>query len=92
MRPLFTARGPVQGARLCPLSDLARTIMGMPPTSDPRGSARSADALNEEIRALWQRAGGTLSPEQRREYEVLVTEWAAAVRAEAARPGIVEAA
>ncbi|MDX3759359.1 hypothetical protein [Streptomyces sp. AK02-04a] len=59
----------------------------MPPNPQCPGSARSADALNELIRALWQRAGGTLSPEQRREYEVLVTEWAAAVRAE-----VVEAA
>ncbi|MFE2970892.1 hypothetical protein ACFXKC_46285 [Streptomyces sp. NPDC059340] len=55
----------------------------MSPTHAP-GSARSAAELNEEIRALWLRAGGTLSPEQRREYEVLVTEWAAAVRAEVA--------
>lgn len=59
----------------------------MSPNSRASGSARSSDELNEEIRALWQRAGGTLSAEQRREYEVLVTEWAAAVRAE-----VVEAA
>jgi hypothetical protein len=39
--------------------------------------------LNEEIRALWERAGGRLNVEQRREYETLVVEWAAAVRAEA---------
>jgi hypothetical protein len=45
--------------------------------------------VNEEIRALWQRAGGVLGPEQRREYELLVTAWAAAVRAETS---IVEAA
>lgn len=51
------------------------------------GSAWSAAELNDQIRDLWQRAGGMLSPEQRREYEVLVTEWAAAVRAD-----IVEAA
>jgi hypothetical protein len=38
--------------------------------------------VNEEIRALWARAGGTLTAGQRREYEQLVTEWAAAVRAE----------
>jgi hypothetical protein len=54
----------------------------MSPTPASPGSTRSAVELNELIRALWQRAGGTLSAEQRREYEVLVTEWAAAVRAE----------
>ncbi len=46
---------------------------------DP-GPARSAAAVNEEIRALWLRAGGRLSAEQRRRYERLVTEWSAAVR------------
>jgi hypothetical protein len=61
----------------------------MSPNSSARGSARSAAELNDLIRALWQRAGGTLNAEQRREYEVLVTEWAAAVRAET---NIVEAA
>lgn len=39
---------------------------------------RSADEVNEEIRALWRRAGGTLSGEQREEYQRLVLEWAAA--------------
>jgi hypothetical protein len=43
--------------------------------------------VNEEIRALWARAGGVLTVEQRREYEALLGEWAAAVRAE-----VVEAA
>ncbi|MFD5697427.1 hypothetical protein [Streptomyces lasiicapitis] len=47
------------------------------------GSVRSAAVLNEEIRALWQRAAGRrLAPEERTEYEILVVEWAAAVRAE----------
>ncbi len=49
--------------------------------------ARSSADVNEQIRALWLRAGGTLSSEQRRQYEVLVTEWAEAMRRE-----IVEAA
>lgn len=53
----------------------------MSPTHLP-GSARSAAALNEKIRALWQRAGGTLSTAERTEYEALVVEWAAAVQAE----------
>ncbi|MEU0244462.1 hypothetical protein ABZ192_09025 [Streptomyces sp. NPDC006235] len=44
------------------------------------GSARSAAEVNEEIRALWRRTGGTLSPEERAEYELLVVEWAAAIR------------
>ncbi|MEB8336011.1 hypothetical protein [Streptomyces endophyticus] len=51
------------------------------------GSARSADELNELIRDLMLRSGGRLSAEQRREYEVLVAEWAAARRG-----GIVKAA
>lgn len=38
---------------------------------------RSADEVNEEIRALWFRRGGTLSMEERREYQRLVMEWAA---------------
>ncbi|MFF6999904.1 hypothetical protein ACFY93_33930 [Streptomyces sp. NPDC008313] len=37
---------------------------------------RSAADVNEEIRALWFRAGGTLNIEERREYQRLVTEWA----------------
>jgi hypothetical protein len=48
---------------------------------------RSAAEVNEEIRALWLRAGGTLSAQERAEYELLVVEWAAAVRCE-----IIEAA
>ncbi|MER6631435.1 hypothetical protein ABT301_24975 [Streptomyces sp. NPDC000987] len=40
-------------------------------------SDRSADEVNEEIRALWRRSGGTLSVEQREEYQRLVMEWAA---------------
>ena len=40
-------------------------------------SDRSADEVNEEIRALWRRAGGTLSVEQREEDQRLVMEWAA---------------
>ncbi|MEU6123443.1 hypothetical protein [Streptomyces sp. NPDC047123] len=54
----------------------------MPLTPPPHGSARSSVELNERIRGLWLRTGGKLSAEQRREYEQLVTEWAAAVRAE----------
>ncbi|MEV0123893.1 hypothetical protein AB0I16_20590 [Streptomyces sp. NPDC050703] len=54
----------------------------MPLTPPPHGSVRSSAELNERIRSLWLRAGGRLSTEQRAEYERLVTEWAAAVRAE----------
>ncbi|MGB8940077.1 MAG: hypothetical protein WCD21_07545 [Streptomyces sp.] len=57
----------------------------MPLTPQPPGSARSAAELNERIRGLWMRAGGRLSVEQRREYEQLVTAWAAAVREEVVR-------
>ncbi|MEV7245933.1 MULTISPECIES: hypothetical protein [Streptomyces] len=52
----------------------------MSPDFTPRGSVRSAAELNERIRALWLRAGGTLSPQERAEYELLVVEWAQAVR------------
>lgn len=38
---------------------------------------RSAAEVNEEIRALWLRSGGTLNGEQREEYRRLVMEWAA---------------
>ncbi|WP_162467196.1 hypothetical protein [Streptomyces cavernae] len=46
--------------------------------STPRRARRTADEVNEEIRALWQRARGRLDAEQRREYQRLVMEWAAA--------------
>ncbi|MDH6629921.1 hypothetical protein M2271_007770 [Streptomyces sp. LBL] len=51
------------------------------------GFVRSAAEVNEQIRALWMRAGGTLSAQERAEYELLVVEWAAAIRGE-----VVEAA
>ena len=41
-------------------------------------SERAAAEVNAEIRALWVRSGGTLSVEQRAEYQRLVLEWAAA--------------
>ena len=56
----------------------------MPPTSSPPGSVRPAAVVNEEIRALWLRAGGVLGPVERQVYARLVVEWAAAVRAEQA--------
>ncbi|MFD7298279.1 hypothetical protein ACFV9W_33755 [Streptomyces sp. NPDC059897] len=52
----------------------------MPPVTS--GPVRSAEEVNEQIRGLWLRTGGRLSGEQRAEYALLVTEWAAAVRAE----------
>ncbi|MEU1043571.1 hypothetical protein ABZ400_00280 [Streptomyces sp. NPDC005897] len=51
------------------------------------GSVRSAAELNEQIRALWRRAGGNLSAQERVEYELLVVEWATALRGE-----VIEAA
>ncbi|MEU3933337.1 hypothetical protein AB0E85_15060 [Streptomyces sp. NPDC029044] len=51
------------------------------------GSVRPAAEVNDEIRALWQRTGGTLSAEERAEYELLVVEWATAIRG-----GVVTAA
>lgn len=52
-------------------------LHSMSTTVEP-ASDRSADEVNEEIRALWHRSGGTLSGEQREEYQRLVLEWAAA--------------
>jgi len=52
----------------------------MSPDSVNPGSVRSAAEVNEQIRALWMRAGGTLSAQERAEYELLVVEWAAAIR------------
>jgi hypothetical protein len=43
---------------------------------------RSAAVVNEDIRALVTRCGGWLYGDARAEYERLVEEWAAAVRAE----------
>ncbi|MEV0209500.1 hypothetical protein AB0H97_30315 [Streptomyces sp. NPDC050788] len=61
----------------------------MSPDSMPPASVRlrSAAEVNEQIRALWMRAGGTLSAQERAEYELLVVEWAAAIRAD-----VIEAA
>ncbi|BCL32147.1 hypothetical protein QF026_007223 [Streptomyces aurantiacus] len=56
--------------------------MRMSPDSLTPGSVRSAAVLNEQIRALWIRAGGSLTPQERAEYELLVVQWAAAVRDE----------
>ncbi|MER7814578.1 hypothetical protein [Streptomyces sp. NPDC096153] len=53
----------------------------MPPEREPSGSARSAAAINEEIRALWARPGAC-PEETARRYELLLVEWEAAVRAE----------
>ncbi|WNM33028.1 hypothetical protein RKE30_22890 [Streptomyces sp. Li-HN-5-11] len=52
-------------------------LHGMSTTVEPL-SERSAAEVNEEIRALWLRSGGTLTTEQREEYQRLVLEWAAA--------------
>ncbi|WP_037822201.1 hypothetical protein [Streptomyces sp. NRRL B-24720] len=59
----------------------------MPRRPSPATPVRSPDAVNEDIRALWARSGDVLSPGGRREYERLLVEWAAAVRAD-----VVEAA
>ncbi|WP_458242541.1 hypothetical protein [Streptomyces sp. MAI_2237] len=59
----------------------------MSPDSFTSGSVRSAAEVNEQIRALWTRAGGSLSAQERTEYELLVVEWAAAIR-----EGVIQAA
>lgn len=48
----------------------------MATTPDTPRRPRSAAEVNEEIRALWLRAGGRLNAEQRRRYQSLVAEWA----------------
>lgn len=52
----------------------------MSPDSVPCGSVRPAAEVNEQIRALWLRASGSLSAQEREEYELLVVEWAKAMR------------
>ncbi|MEU3348875.1 hypothetical protein ABZ723_28570 [Streptomyces sp. NPDC006700] len=52
------------------------------PDSVAPGSVRSAAELNEQIRSLWLRSSGSLSAQERAEYELLVVEWAAAMRDE----------
>ncbi len=47
-------------------------------TTVAAASERSAAEVNDEIRALWRRSGGTLTTEQRAEYQRLVMEWALA--------------
>ncbi|EFF89879.1 MULTISPECIES: hypothetical protein [Streptomyces] len=59
----------------------------MSPDSMALGSVRSAAELNEQIRALWLRSGGSLTAQEREEYELLVVKWAAAIRR-----GVIEAA
>lgn len=59
----------------------------MSPEPTHPGSVRSAAALNDQIRALWTRSGGSLSNVERAEYEALVVQWAAAIRTE-----VIEAA
>jgi hypothetical protein len=62
----------------------------MPSTPPPRGPARPAAVVNEEIRTLVARAGGWLYGETRQRYEVLRDEWTVAVAAE--RCEVAEAA
>jgi hypothetical protein len=55
----------------------------MPPDDLSRGSVRSAAVINAEIRAFWLRLSGRVpTAVERREYELLVAEWATAMRAE----------
>ncbi|WP_420032190.1 hypothetical protein ACN2WE_04850 [Streptomyces sp. cg28] len=54
----------------------------MSPTPPASGQLRPAAEINEEIRLLWPHPAVRLSTEQRARYELLVVEWAAAVRGE----------
>ncbi|WP_037868884.1 hypothetical protein [Streptomyces sp. SPB074] len=60
-----------------PRPGLAREVLA--PAAVP--APRSAAVVNAEIRALWC-AGGRLAEERRGEYEALLAEWSAALRAE----------
>lgn len=44
-------------------------------------SARSAAEVNADIRDLWQRSGGCLTPQDEVHYQRLLVEWAAATGA-----------
>ncbi|WP_031088424.1 hypothetical protein [Streptomyces sp. NRRL WC-3549] len=50
----------------------------MSPYPNASVPVRSASVINEEIRELWRRSGGLLSPEDEKEYQRLLVEWAAA--------------
>ncbi|MFD6532860.1 hypothetical protein [Streptomyces sp. NPDC060184] len=52
-----------------------------PPATAP---VRSPDAVNADIRALWQCSGGRLSPEGEATYQRLLVEWASAMHADMA--------
>ncbi|MEU8967532.1 hypothetical protein AB0C89_38420 [Streptomyces sp. NPDC048491] len=54
----------------------------MPPTPADRGPARPASVINDEMRELAAR--GPWTDAERAEYELLLVEWAAAVRARGA--------
>lgn len=53
----------------------------MSPDPQHLGSVRSVADINDDIRALWARAGGTLTAGEREEYGRLLGEYAAAVAA-----------
>ncbi|RDL04691.1 hypothetical protein DER30_6347 [Streptomyces sp. HB202] len=54
-----------------------RSLVGMSPMSSSV-STRSAAEVNAKIRDLWQRSGGSLTPQDEAEYQRLLVEWAAA--------------
>ncbi|MFI9598971.1 hypothetical protein ACIHCX_03650 [Streptomyces sp. NPDC052043] len=56
------------------------------------GAARSAAAVNEDIRALVTACGGWLYGETRQRYELLRDEWTVAVARERALGDVVTAA
>jgi len=61
----------------------------MPPTPLPGATVRSSAQVNEEIRALFLRRW-SLDDAEREVYRALLEEWAAAVRAEATGPVLVQ--
>lgn len=50
----------------------------MPRRPGSSDSVRTAAVVNKEIRDLWERSGGCLSPEDEEQYQRLLVEWAEA--------------
>ena len=66
-----------------PLSVLARRLIRMTPEPTDRGSVRSAEVVNEAIRALVRRAQGRAwTQAERTLYGLWLEEWSAALQAD----------
>lgn len=54
------------------------SLVHMSPYPNTSVTVRPASVVNEEIRDLWQRSGGLLSPDEETRYQRLLVEWATA--------------